>query len=119
MIELSLTSEQTAFLPGDIISGTIRWADIKENSEQIAVRLIWYTKGKGQQNHGVLETISVANPPTRGESGFQFTAPHRPYSFSGKLISLVWSIEAIVFPDLEAEQLEVVISPDGKEIILN
>lgn len=119
MMKLSLTCEQPAFVPGDIISGTIRWTDIKENSEQIDVRLIWYTRGKGQRNHEVLDTITIANPQKNGESGFQFAVPHRPYSFSGKLVSLVWSIEAIVFPDLEAEQLEVVISRDGKEIILN
>ena len=119
MIKLSLTNGQAAFVPGDIISGTVRWADIKEDSEQIDVRLIWYTKGKGQRNHEVLDTVTIANPQIQGESGFQFTAPHRPYSFSGKLVSLVWSIEAIVFPDLEAEQLEVIISKDGKEIILN
>lgn len=118
MISLSVNADQPAYVPGDVITGSIRWADIKEDSKQIDVRLIWYTKGKGQRNHEVLDTMTIASPPPRGESGFQFTVPHRPYSFSGKLISLVWSIEALVFPDLEAEQLEVVISKDGKEIIL-
>jgi hypothetical protein len=119
MIEISLTNEQTAFLPGDLISGTVRWTDIQENPKQIDIRLIWYTKGKGQQNHGVFNTVTVATPQNQGESGFQFTAPHRPFSFSGKLISLVWAIEVVVFPDLEAERSEVVISKDGKEILLN
>ena len=119
MITISLTNEQTAFVPGNIIAGTIRWADIKENTEQIDVRLIWYTKGKGERNHELLDSHPIVNPQNQGESGFQFAVPHRPYSFSGKLVSLVWAIEAIAFPDLEAEQLEVVISKDGKEIILH
>ena len=119
MMQIQLHQNQTSFVPGNIISGTLSWADAKAGTAQIDVRLIWYTRGKGQRNHRVIDTHTIPNPENSGESRFEFAAPHRPYSFSGKLISLVWAIEAIMFPDLEAEQFEVTISPSGKEIILH
>lgn len=118
MIKIDVSSVD-AYRPNDVIDGAVFWDKIPPDTSKIEVRLIWYTSGKGDRNHDIVDSKLIEKPEISGESAFQFIAPHRPLSFSGKLISLTWAIEAIVFPGLETEQFEVLISKLGREIILN
>ena len=118
MIKISLDNQEAAFLPGESISGYATWNNIVANAEKIEIRLIWHTNGKGDQDCEILNSIESSSPKTNGELQFNFIAPHRPYSFSGQLISLTWAIEVLVFPGLEAQQAELVISNDKQEITL-
>ena len=44
--------------------------------------------------------------------------PESPYSFSGSLISLLWSLELIVDGGRCSTQVELVIAPERREIVL-
>ena len=48
-----------------------------------------------------------------------FVLPPAPYSFSGKLISLIWAVEVVAEGIKEASRLEFTLSPDGREITLS
>ena len=119
MFRITLDSENRSFVPGDRISGRVEWKNLKGAPEKVEIRLIWHTTGKGDQDCEFVDSVEHSQPKSNGESGFDFVAPSRPFSFSGKLISLTWAIEALVFPSLDAEQAELVISSDGKEVILH
>ncbi|RMF43447.1 MAG: hypothetical protein D6753_05160 [Planctomycetota bacterium] len=119
MISIQLENDQQAFQPGDTIAGTASWQDLSKPPERVEVRLIWFTRGKGDLDVGIHETRTLAHPAESGREPFRFVAPDEPYSFSGKLISLVWAIEAIAFPSQEAAQVEIVVAPEGKEILLH
>jgi hypothetical protein len=45
--------------------------------------------------------------------------PNGPYSFSGQLISLVWSLQLTVDPTGDATELEIIVAPQGREIQLH
>jgi hypothetical protein len=53
-----------------------------------------------------------------GRGGFRFKLPDSPYSFSGKLVSLAWAIEAVAQPGERSARAEIVIAPGGKEVRL-
>ena len=52
------------------------------------------------------------------DRSFSLRLPREPYSFSGKLISLVWALELIVEPGSNVTRQELVMSASGKEVVL-
>ena len=116
MLTINLNKHGNDYRPGEIIAGEIVWSDLQ--GDRLDVRLIWYTQGKGDRDVEIVDHSDLTNPAEKGSHPFQFVAPHRPHSFSSKLISLTWAVEAIVFPSKNAEQTELVISPTGRETVL-
>jgi hypothetical protein len=80
--------------------------------------LRWYTAGKGTRDVGVAQTLRFDGPGAHGSKDFSFPLPDGPYSFSGKLISLIWAMELTVSPSSETIRREITFSPTGREIIL-
>lgn len=117
MIQLTLTDDRTAYRPGEEISGTVRW-QFSEPPPRIDLNLCWSTRGKGSEDSADAATQEITNPGAQGERTFRFLAPAQPYSFSGKLISLVWSLEAITPSGNDDDEIELVIAPEGREIEL-
>jgi len=114
MIKIQLDNAETAYRPGDSISGTINWSD--EEGDALEARLIWFTSGKGDRDFELIDVQPVPDFGSTGSKQFKFAAPHRPQSFAGKHISLQWAIEAIVFPSHNSELKNLTISSSGKEI---
>ena len=119
MITISFDQSKTAFRPGDPITGIVSWSQLDESIIKLDTRLIWYTEGKGEQDHEVVGSQSIENLVSTGSTPFKFVAPSRPYSFSGKLISLIWAIEVVQFPSREGHLEQISISKLGPEIILD
>lgn len=107
----------TSFRPGDLVEGTVRWS-LPEPPEEIELRLFWSTAGKGDQDLEVVETVPFANPGSQDRRIFRVRLPEGPYSFSGKLITLTWALEAVAQPGDRAAHVELVVSPTGEEIRL-
>jgi len=82
------------------------------------VRLFWYTRGKGTQDVKVAKIVRFDPVTARGRHDFRFVLQDSPYSFSGKLVSLVWAIGAVAEPGDVTAGLDLVIAPEGKEIVL-
>jgi hypothetical protein len=116
MIKIELNNPSFVFQPGQPIKGTVSWSDLSET--KLEVRLIWYTIGKGDRDVACVDVKHVEQPGPSGSSEFSIVAPHRPVSFSGKLMSLIWAIEVVTFPNKEAKQAELTISRSDKEILL-
>lgn len=118
MINIQLQKTPPEYLPGETIIGDVEWSVSDAPIERIEFRLIWFTQGKGNRDVEVVDQTALDAPPSAGSHRFEFTAPDHPYSFSGKLISLVWTIEVIAFPDRDAQQENLTIAPGGQEIRL-
>jgi hypothetical protein len=116
-IQVETRDGVTSFRPGDEVEGTVRWR-LDQPPQTIELRLFWYTEGKGDQDVGVVETIPLADPGVEDRRPFRFRLPLGPYSFSGKLISLLWAVEAVAEPGDTAGRLEITVSPTGREIVL-
>src|SRR5882762_9547709 len=119
MTELEITTrlDKTNFLPGEELAGEITW-QTDSTPGRVELRLFWHTQGKGTRDVEVVETMSFDNAGRQDRRSFQFQLPDSPYSFSGKLISVVWALELVLGSTGETERLEIVISPTRSEIAL-
>ncbi|MHC4552577.1 MAG: hypothetical protein ACYSUT_07415 [Planctomycetota bacterium] len=114
-LAIDVEQMQTAFLPGQRISGTASWMGEKP-PKKAAIRLVWFTQGRGTEDAGIIDSLDLDLPQTTDERSFEFHLPAGPYSFSGTLVSLTWALELEV--DRECERAEIVVSPSGEEIKL-
>ena len=117
-LSILLDKDNAVFAPREMIRGTVRW-DLDGNPARLDLSLFWYTAGKGSRDVGVVETQQIDSPGSSGSKDFSFSLPEGPYSFSGKLISLIWAIELTRPGGTEIERREFTLSPTGREIILN
>ncbi len=115
-LKMQLEQDSISFRPGDQIRGTIVW-QLENAPSQLELLLFWRTEGKGTQDIGVAETLRFENPGPSGTQHFQIKAPAGPYSFSGRLISILWAMELSCPGGTAAARKDIVISPSGREII--
>lgn len=117
VIEIETDGGRDAFAPGEAIAGTVAWR-LDAPADSVEVRLFWYTRGKGTTDVQVVKAQHFAAPGAAGRKTFKFVLPAEPYSFSGKLISLIWALEAVVQPGERSARRELVVAPCGTEILL-
>jgi hypothetical protein len=115
-LHLDLADDRRAFKPGESVEGRVSWN--VDGATSAEVRLFWYTRGKGTEDVGLVDTVAFPNPQATDQRTFRFTLPEAPYSFSGKLISILWAIELIVEPGSSVERREIVVSPSGREVVV-
>lgn len=108
---------RTAFEPGEAIELIAGWS-LEREPDAVEVRLAWTTRGKGTEDMAVVWMARFEAPKAVDGRRLEVTLPAAPYSFSGKLVSLVWFFEILVFPSKEARQLEIAIGPGAREVIL-
>jgi hypothetical protein len=116
-LEISTEGGRLAFHPGEELRGTASWS-LDAPPTKVELRLFWRTEGKGSQDVGVVETLSFdgAGPEERRE--FRLRLPPGPYSFSGKLISLIWALELVAEPGADAGRQDITLSPTGRELVI-
>jgi len=112
------TNDGTAsFRPGDLVEGTVRW-QFADPPKEVELRLFWSTEGRGDQDLELMETVPFATPGAQDRRAFRLRLPEGPYSFSGKLITLSWALEAVAQPGDRACNFPLVLSPTGQELRL-
>ena len=114
---LFTAQDRTAFKPGEVLELSVLWA-LPTKPASLEVRLFWFTRGKGTEDVGVVATETIPAVALAGEAKVQFTLPAAPYSFSGRLISLVWAVELVAEPGSSATRFEFTLSPTGSELVL-
>jgi hypothetical protein len=117
-MEVAVDGGRESFSPGEWIEGTASW-HLAEAPESVELRLLWYTRGKGDQDMAVVEVFPFAYAAAEGRKTFRLRLPAGPYSFSGKLISLVWAVELVAEPGARAARAEITVAPGGREILLH
>jgi hypothetical protein len=117
-ISLELRNGKTSYQPGDTIRGSVKW-DLEKDVKYIAINILWYTEGIGDQDSEIVATEKIDMPLKSGSSDFSLQLPNAPYSYSGKLTSLKWSIEATTPKDKIKDLKDFMLSPENKEIILS
>ena len=114
---ITIHAPQSSYRPGETIVGSLQWEELDE-ATPIDVRLVWHTQGKGTQAFEVVHSQVVQASGRSGTIPFQMTAPEWPHSFSGKLLSLRWVLEAVGSANLTSLPVSLVISPTGEELHL-
>jgi hypothetical protein len=117
VITIDLEGGRTAFSPGALLRGSVGWS-LQSAPADVEVRLFWYTQGKGTQDIKVVKIQRFDAAGTSSRHQFRFKLPDSPYSFSGKLVSLLWAVEAVALPGERSARLGIVLAPEGKEVLL-
>jgi hypothetical protein len=115
-VRIDLENGRTAFLPGEELTGTVSWSlDPGEKpAESAEVHLLWFTRGKGTRDADVIATERLEGAPSRSDRrDFRFRLPVGPYSVSGKLVSIVWAVEAVLDPRPRAERVGLTVTTTG------
>jgi hypothetical protein len=117
-LTIDLNDDRTTFEPTAGLTGTAAW-NLAQPPRAVELRLFWFTRGKGTEDAGVVETIRFDRPLAGETRSFRLRLPESPYSFSGKLISLVWALELVAEPSKEVIRREFVLAPGGEEVRLD
>ena len=118
MLELRIDRDETRFEPGAVLRGELRWS-FDRIPEEIRVRVLWYTEGRGDRDVDVAEEIAIGAPVASGSSPFRFDLPQGPYAFAGRLISVCWALEAVCDKPREITRLDFTLGPGGDEVTLD
>jgi len=116
-LRIDISGSQRSFKPGERMEGRVTW-QVDQPPQSAELRLFWYTSGKGTQDVGNVDSVVFQTPQANDDRTFSMTLPREPYSFSGKLISLVWALELIVEPGSNVERREFVMSASGAEVVI-
>ncbi|MCP4898582.1 MAG: hypothetical protein GY906_16540 [bacterium] len=114
-VKLNLVEDKMWFEPGASLQGQVAWSFDSE-PDRLELRLFWYTEGRGTQDISIIDSKVLEEPGLNGSMELTFRIPEGPYSFSGKLITLKWAIEAISEPENLVERIELLIGPRPVEI---
>ncbi len=114
-VKLTLIDDRTYFEPGANLQGQVAWSFDSE-PDRLELRLFWYTEGRGTQDVAIVDLKALEEPGMNGSRNFTFRLPEAPYSFSGKLISLKWALEAIAEPESLVERVELLMGPRPVEV---
>jgi hypothetical protein len=117
-LTIATVDDRTKFRPGDTVEVLAQW-QLEEPPQAIELRLLWYTVGKGSTDTSVVEAVRFEAPRMIDARRWSVQIPNGPYSFSGKLISLIWALEMAVEPSGASERLELTVGPRGEEILLH
>ncbi|HTL59224.1 MAG TPA: hypothetical protein VL361_26360 [Candidatus Limnocylindrales bacterium] len=116
-LKIDLADARTAYEPGEEVAGSVSW-QFDKPARDVELRLFWFTRGRGIEDAGVIETIRFEQPLQQETRLFRLQLPQAPYSFSGKLISLVWALELVSESGKAVSRQEIVMAPAGKEVQL-
>jgi hypothetical protein len=119
MSELKVQTNQnrSTFEPGEELIGTAGWK-LDQPPRAVELRLFWFTRGKGFEDTGLVETVRFDRPLLEETRPFRLRLPVAPYSFAGKLISLIWALELVAEPLKQVSRMEFVLGPEGREVHL-
>jgi hypothetical protein len=116
-LSILIDNGRASFSPRERIAGTVSW-NLDHDVTSLELRLFWFTRGKGTQDVSVISQIQIDVRARSGQRPFEFVLPDGPYSFSGRLISLIWGLELVTPKAKQSQRVEFVLAPAGKEIEL-
>ena len=116
-LQVDTVGDQTEFEPGAEIDVYLEW-ELDTSPDVIELRTVWNTSGKGDTDVGVVATQRFDLPSPQESRQTTITLPIGPYSFSGKLISLMWGLELVALPGCESTRREITIAPGGREVAI-
>lgn len=118
LLKIEMSQQRLAFEPGQQLSGTASWR-LDHAPRAVELRLFWFTRGKGTEEADLVEVLRFDHPLHEETRPFHFQLPTAPYSFSGKLISLVWALELVAEPSQALTRIELILAPGGQEVRLD
>jgi hypothetical protein len=117
-LQIEIDEGREAFEPGGKLAVTATW-QLAKPPRGVELRLFWFTRGRGSEDAGVVETVRFDGPKAEDKRSFRLRLPEGPCSFSGQLISLIWALELVAEPSKETARVEIVMAPGGQAVQLD
>lgn len=76
---------------GGILKGVVRYYNV--GGPKLTLFFRWKTAGKGSTNTEVVYEEPFDNEGEEQWHAFEIPVPERPWSYAGKLLSIVWELE--------------------------
>jgi len=111
-IEVKLLDSRDCWKPGETVKAEVTWQD-EEGAEELEVSVLWSTRGRGDEDKDVVATESIHAPGSSGSRRVEFDLPQGPWSYRGKMIEIVWQVDAVIWPSGLESQADLVLSPTG------
>ena len=92
-ITLELDHPDATLTPGEAVRGRVRWR-LHEPPRRVEVRVGWYTEGKGTPDWQTVQQERWEEVRAEDERSFNLPLPAGPHTYHGKLISILWAVEA-------------------------
>jgi len=116
-LTIEFAAGRMAYKPGGTVAGHASWE--VEHAKSAEVRFFWYTSGTGTPAVQIIAATKIDDPQPNGHTPFKYQLPESPYSFSGRLIRLVWAVELVIEPGKLSTRAEFVMAPGEREIVLD
>jgi hypothetical protein len=116
-LQIHTPEGRTNFEPGAEVEVALAW-DLEAAPQSLELRLVWNTAGKGTTDLSVVRSYPIDSPAPRDSQQLTISLPTSPYSFSGQLVSLVWALELVALPGMQATRQEIILAPAGREVVL-
>ncbi len=133
---IQINEGRVNFKPGEWVTGEVamdgEWLQSvidKQGEHDAELQLLWFTRGKGDQDSQVVQRQPV---PAGQTIKFRFELPQQAHpSFSGRLVSLNWKLSLVTqpkgiggmvkpfFKGKEWEQVRLIVSPTGEEFTVS
>jgi len=117
-LNIEIRDAAASFSPNEEVTGTASW-QVDQQPKSVELRLFWYTKGIGTTDLGVADSVQFEAPLPTDRREFRLRFPNAPFSFSGKLISLLWALELVVDGEKETARVDLTMSPTLEEVVLH
>src|SRR5690606_28676875 len=102
----------------EVVEGVAGW-ELDAPPTSVELRLFWHTAGKGDEDVKIVDTVRFDDAPAVDARIYRITLPaDGPYGFSGRLITLQWSLELVVKPGGDVARLDITVSPTREEVRL-
>ena len=115
---LHVRLDRDALEPGERLTGTVEWDQGDAQGTSLWISLLWHTEGKGTEDSDTIDHVEFHSPARTGSQSFEFQLPSAPWSFSGQLISLIWTVEASLESTDLLSNAPFVSAPEGREVLL-
>jgi len=116
-VAIQLADQRTAFAPRETVTGRVSW-ELDSPPQSAELRLIWTASSRALADGDLVQTIPFPDPQATETRPFTLTLPEAPYSFSGALITLTWTLELEVQPDTHSDSVAITMAPGGQPISL-
>lgn len=113
-LAIAFEGDRKNFEPGETVRGRALWL-LETAPAALEVRLFWHTQGKGDTDLGIVAVARFEQPGELGERPFELALPMRPWSCSGRLVSILWSLEIVALPREDVQRFPIVVGPAGRE----
>lgn len=115
VLDIQTEGSYLNYYAGGRVKGHASWR-LDSMPTEAEIRLFWYTQGKGTSDTETVQIEQFASPGRQEERFFDLQIPLAPFSYSGRIVSVLWALELVIQPGNVVHRQAITVSSTGYEI---